>query len=264
MNIIKKWKTKMPLIIQGGTSALVLLIALLSALYLFMILAAKKEFYIRRIPGLDAIDEAVGRAAELDRPVHYIQTGGLTPSGFASLNILYYTATLTARMGAKLGVSIRAFQVIPLVEQNVSNAYIEQQIPEQYPANDIRWLASAQFSWTAALIGRMRRERPAANLNPAGLGAETGTIAETGVEIGAMQIYGTSGTFNLPFIIAACDYVLMGDELYAGAAYVSRDPYLLGMLRGMDVAKLFALVTIIIGALLGSLGIDIVEQLLKI
>jgi hypothetical protein len=38
-------------------------------------LAKRKEIFLRRIPGLDAVDEAIGRATELGKPILYM-TGG--------------------------------------------------------------------------------------------------------------------------------------------------------------------------------------------
>ncbi|MCX7647828.1 MAG: hypothetical protein N2Z60_04380, partial [Elusimicrobiales bacterium] len=51
-----------------------LIIVLLVSLVFFMVVshAKKRELFIRRIAGLDAIDEAVGRATEMGKPVIYV------------------------------------------------------------------------------------------------------------------------------------------------------------------------------------------------
>ena len=58
----------------------------------------------------------------------------------------------------------------------------------------------------------------------------------------------------LPFFIAACDYTLIGEELYAASAYLSREPKLLGSLKAQDLAKLLIVICIFGGAVLTSLG----------
>jgi hypothetical protein len=61
----------------------------------------------------------------------------------------------------------------------------------------------------------------------------------------------------LPFFICACDYTLIGEELYAGSVYLSREPLLLGALKGQDAAKAVILFLLIVGAILRFAGIDI-------
>ena len=80
----------------------------------------------------------------------------------------------------------------------------------------------------------MLREKPAAIFLQGTFYAESLILAETGNSVGAIQIAGTDSEHQLPFFIAACDYTLIGEELYAASAYLSREPMLLGSLRGQD------------------------------
>jgi hypothetical protein len=59
---------------------------------------------------------------------------------------------------------------------------------------------------------------------------------------------------QLPFFVAACDYTLIGEELFAASAYLSKDPKLLGSLKGQDVGKFIFLLAIFIGAILLTLN----------
>ncbi len=68
-----------------------------------------------------------------------------------------------------------------------------------------------------------------------------------GSRSGAIQIAGTTETNQIPFFIAACDYVIIGDEFYAASAYLSREPTLLGSIVGQDYCKLLLLGIILIG-----------------
>jgi len=65
----------------------------------------------------------------------------------------------------------------------------------------------------------MLREKPAANFFMGMFYAESLILAETGNRTGAIQIAGTDADTQLPFFITACDYTLMGEELYAASAY---------------------------------------------
>ena len=55
---------------------------------------------------------------------------------------------------------------------------------------------------------------------------------------------------QLPFFVAACDYTLIGEELFAASAYLSREPRQLGSLKGQDVGKAIFIAAIIIGLII--------------
>ena len=85
--------------------------------------------------------------------------------------------------------------------------------------------------------------------------AESLLLAETGFATGAIQIAGTANPEQLPFFIAACDYTLMGEELYAASAYLSKEPLMLGSLKGQDLIKILLVACIILGLIFGLLQI---------
>ena len=98
------------------------------------------------------------------------------------------------------------------------------------------------------------RQKPAAIFLLGTFYAESLILAETGRSVGAIQIAGTAMPSQLPFFIAACDYTLIGEELFAASAYLSREPKLLGSLKGQDVAKAFFILVIVAGVILATIG----------
>ncbi|MDE0556637.1 MAG: hypothetical protein OXI24_20690, partial [Candidatus Poribacteria bacterium] len=111
--------------------------------------------------------------------------------------------------------------------------------------------------------GMMIREKPAAVFLQGQFYAESLLMAETGNSIGAIQIAGTDSEHQLPFFIAACDYTLIGEELYAATAYLSREPMLLGSLRGQDWGKLLIFALIVLGVVLELAGVNWITTLLQ-
>ena len=101
----------------------------------------------------------------------------------------------------------------------------------------------------------MVRERPAAHIMMGYFYAESLLLAETGSTTGAIQIAGTDAFTQLPFFVTTCDYTLMGEELYAASAYLSREPKLLGSLKGQDAGKAIIIAAIVLGALLATVDI---------
>ena len=61
---------------------------------------------------------------------------------------------------------------------------------------------------------------------------------------------------QLPFFVTACDFTLMGEELYAASAYLSREPKLLGGLKGSDWMKVVSIGLIAAGIVARVAGLE--------
>ena len=139
-------------------------------------------------------------------------------------------------------------------QEVVKEAYIESGRPDAYNPDNVFMAAADQFSYAAALEGMMVREKPAANLLMGYFYAESLLLAETGSATGAIQIAATDAYTQLPFFVTTCDYTLMGEELYAASAYLSRDPKLLGSLKGQDLGKGIFILVLLLGTLMSTAG----------
>ena len=251
------------------TGKIPLLIAMLlfSAAIVWNIYDARsgKDIFVRRIPGLEAVDEAIGRATEMGRSILY-STGLGGVSGvatIASMTILGQVARRTADYETALRVPCRDPIVLNVVREMVKTAYLEEGRPDAYNEDDIFFITESQFAYAAGVEGMMLREKPAAIFLQGTFYAESLILAETGNSVGAIQIAGTDSEHQLPFFIAACDYTLIGEELYAASAYLSREPMLLGSLRGQDWGKLLIFAAIVLGVGLELAGINWITTLLQ-
>jgi hypothetical protein len=216
-----------------------------------------KSLFIRRIAGLDAIEEAVGRATEMGKPVLYIS--GIEDldniQTVASMIILGNVAKMVAGYDTPLYVPICMPFVVPIAEERVKEGYARAGKPEAYNRDNVRYISSEQFAYAAGVNGIMLRERPAANLMFGSFYAESLLLAETGFSTGAIQVAGTANIHQLPFFIVACDYTIIGEEFFATSAYLSKEPKLLGSLKGSDLAKAVIMIILAIGAILETAGI---------
>jgi hypothetical protein len=238
---------------------------LFAAILLFFIRQARRgrPLFIRRIAGLEAVDEAVGRATEMGRPILYC--AGLDPmeevATVASINILGQVARRAGQYETRLIMPNRDPIVMTVAQEVVRDAYAAVGREDLFDPNDIYYTTQSQFGFAAAVCGVMLRERTAAHFLIGHFYAEALVIAETGNAAGAIQIAGTDSDSQLPFFICACDYTLIGEELYAGSVYLSREPLLLGALKGQDAAKALILAVLLLGSLLGWLGAPVSEWL---
>ena len=251
------------------TGKIPLFIAMLffSAAILWNIYDARsgKEVFVRRIPGLEAVDEAIGRATEMGRSILYILgLGGVDgASTIAGMTILGQVARRTADYETPLRVPCIDPIVLNVVREIVKTSYLDEGRPDAYNEENIFFLSGEQFAYAAGVDGMMIREKPAAIFLQGAFAAESLLMAETGNSIGAIQIAGTDSEHQLPFFIAACDYTLIGEELYAATAYLSRDPMFLGSLKGQDWGKVVIFAVIVLGVILELSGVSWITSLLQ-
>ena len=214
------------------------------------------KFYVRRIAGLKAIEEAIGRATEMGRPVLYVP--GIDDMNniqtIASMVILNDVARIAATYETPMIVPVCRPFVVPVAEEAVKQGYLNAGRPELFRPDTVRYLSDVQFAFTAGVSGIMLREKTAANLYLGSFFAESLVLAETGFSTGAIQVAGTANIHQLPFFVAACDFALIGEELYAASAYLSNEPKLVGTLKASDIAKLFIIAAVVAGVLTQTLG----------
>jgi len=197
-----------------GRANTLIITVLFCAAVLYFIRRAKADpnIFIRKIPGLEAVDDAVGRATEMGRPVLYVP-GIETVSEvgtLAALTILGHVAKRVAQHGTPLEVPVADPLVMTTAQEIVKAAYAEVGQSDSYDPSKIAYLTYDQFGYTAGVDGIMMRERPEAVFLLGYFAAESLILAETGHQIGAIQIAGTKETSQLPFFVAACDYTLIG------------------------------------------------------
>jgi hypothetical protein len=242
---------------EHATPGILLLIILFIGPVLFYISKAKKgaTFFLRRIRGIDEIDAAIGRATEDGRPVCFSM--GMTtvsPLFFSCLGILNHVAEKIAKLRSSVIVPEKDPEALALIDATLQNAYQNKGRLSQYESSQVRFLSPDQLAYASGYQGIMHRERPGAAFLFGSFAAESLILAESGQQVGAMQIAGTVSNEQLPFFITSCDYTLLGEEVYAAGAYLSKEPTQLGSIRGQDFAKLCILILIILGVILESLS----------
>lgn len=222
--------------------------------------------FVRKIAGLDAVDEAVGRATEMGRSVLYVP--GLSTMSdvatIASINILQRVSKKVAEYGTPLIVPVADAIVYMVARQVVKEGYMEAGRPESFKTDSVFFITESQFAYAAAVDGIMLREKPATNLFLGMFWAESLLLAETGHLTGAVQIAGTDAVHQLPFFVTACDYTIIGEELYAASAYLSREPVLAGSLKAQDWGKIIILILLLVGIIATLFGFTLFSRILQV
>ncbi len=215
-----------------------------------------KPLKIRKIAGLEAVEEAVGRATEMGRSVLFIP--GIQDMNeiqtIAGLTVLSRVAKVAAEYDAKVEVPTSRSLVMTAARETVQASYLSAGRPDAYNQDLIYYVTDEQFGYVAYVQGMMVRDKPAACFYMGAFFAESLLLAETGNSIGAIQLAGTAMPAQLPFFVAACDYTLIGEEFFAASAYLSGEADQLGSLKGQDFGKIIVGIGIIVGVILSTIA----------
>lgn len=213
-----------------------------------------KDLYIRRIAGLNAIDEAVGRATEMGRPV--LMVPGLSDTTvnaktMQAINIFAYVSRVAARFGNPILVCCFNASTYTVAQEIIRDVYQQEGLADKFDVDSVRFISDRQFAFAAGVSGLILREKAAATFFMGEFYAESLILAETANSVGAIQVASSTELTQTPFFIAACDYVLIGDEFYAASAFLTRQPVLVGSLIGQDWCKL-AIIGLVLAGTIGN------------
>ncbi len=208
---------------------------------------AGNKVFIRTIPGIQAMEEAIGRATEMGKPTLFVP--GISDFNevqtIAGINILGHVSKLTAEYETELNVPVSKSIVMEAAREICKDSYLQVGRPDLYHNDMVHYIAESQFAYAAGINGIMLREKPAACFYQGQFYAESLLLAETGNSIGAIQIAGTGSSSQIPFFITACDYTLIGEEFLTASAILSDKQDLLGSIRGQDIVKILIAIGII-------------------
>jgi hypothetical protein len=257
----------MSIIIAGRGFALASLIAVVAAILYFMQRAFMGNIpHVRRLPAVDVIDEILGRCVEMGRPAWYLMDNVVmtNPSVLAptvaAFQILSYTARHAARLGADFFVPVTQGLAYTIASDIVEEAYrAEDKIEEYDPLQTVMYLPSGADRMY--IINNMWSEQIAGAFFLGSWYHKAVIFTENAARVGALSLGGTDTTHNIPFLVAICDYSIIGEELYALGAYVSEDPTQSSSLVGQDLGKYIAMILILLGTILITAGVDITQFL---
>jgi hypothetical protein len=226
-------------------------IAIAFVLYTTYHKKSRERYRMREIAGLSAVEEAIGRATEMARPILFTPGWGgdiQRPTTIASMNILSNVAETAATYDCRLVYPTHDPVIMSVAQEVVAESCARAGHPDRYRADDVMYVSSSQFGYAAAVDGIISRLKPASIFLLGTFEAESLILAETGNSVGAIQIAGTDSTIQLAFFIVACDYTLIGEELFAASGYLSKDQSILASVRAQDWLKLIIVIFLVVAS----------------
>jgi hypothetical protein len=241
------------MIVAGKRLELVMLLVFMASLYLAIRLARKRLPEVKILPCLDALEEGVGRAAEMGKPVWfgtgmYGLAGQYTVMNICGISIMGKVSELCGKYGVWLQYQTNEPNIIPAARDIIKQGYAKGGRPEMFNPEMGQFTGGRQGNLIRVSIAYIQRERPAALFMFGALLAECGQTLGWGSKIGTMIFAGTPRLYYQAHLVLLADYQLLGEELYAAGALISEDPFQLGVIEGKDYMKLmvFALMLLAI------------------
>jgi hypothetical protein len=215
---------------------------------------------IRRIPAIDAIDEAVSRATEMGRPVHVSSgmpqiVGSGDPMTMAGMSIVSYVAKLCARQDTRVICTAYKPEQHVMQMDVVKSAYVSEGKPEGFDPTDCMFLDGRAYA--TGIMGLIDDENCAANIN---VGYLRGGVALSFMPYAfkgdVIQIGGSATVTNIPHLAALCDYLLISEDIFAADAYLTKDSSKVNSLYSADLFKYILLGLTLIGTITYVIGFE--------
>jgi hypothetical protein len=256
------------LITKGTTFQLFFLITSgILAYFAFYMARHGKTWEIRPLEGLEAIYEGIGRAAEMGRPI-LLLPGISTLSNaqtIAGLTVYGEVAQRSAEIGVPTHLITSATEVVTAAEAITRDVYIRAGKPELYqPGKFVKWYGADQFVYAVGTSGHILQMKPATTIYYGYFLSDVIVTGETGSRVGSLQIGATTDQSATPLMAIVCDYQLVGEEMYAAAASITKDRNAVATLAGEDWIKLILLALMIIGTLGSLAGWNFIYQIMGV
>lgn len=225
-----------------------------------------KVWEIARLPVIDAIDNAVGRATEMGKPLLYwpgsnadLNTQNM-PQTIATLQTFGYVAGLCANVGTRIIPIMTKPESLPLMEEALQGAFAGAGKADEYDPKMIYLFPATDASphtATVPVAGLIGREKPAAVIQIGAIQAECFAIAESGARVGAMLIGGTARVEHISSLALLNEYAILGEEVFVVGSYLSKDPVGMAAILSLDLTKIVLIAATVLLALLVNLGVKV-------
>ena len=251
-----------------GPSTVFVLIVLVAFLIFFFIAWSNIEqgrgHSLRALKPLNRLRSLLGQSAESGRILHYSPgSGGLNDQTGAaetlsSLTTLGEVSRGAARAGASLEVSANDTLTYLAAGDVAQIEFDDAGRSEDFSRDNVHFITQQdRLAYIAGVESSLNSDAVAGTVMLGRFDAEYLLAGETASRLNIPQIAGSSRVEAMPLMIisAGADETLLGEEIYAAPAYLSRRPALLASLRAQDALRLLIIAVIILGVIAASTGL---------
>ncbi len=217
---------------------------------------------LRPICSYEVLKGLTGRAIESGRTLHLsLGVGSVadptTADTLAGLAVLDYLAEQTAVTGIPPTISMADPMVMLYAQSAMQAACASDPNAAREAQRQIRWIAPQPIAYAAGVMNILSLDSPEANVMIGNFGDEYLLMGEVAVRREAAHIGGSSNPNTLPFIYASAeqaslDETLLGEDIYAAGAYLSKRASHIASLVTQDIMRWAIALAILISIIIGS------------
>jgi hypothetical protein len=250
--------------LSGIFGLLFVLIFFGSLLVSSFVFRQKREFPWRDIAAFKNIQHAIGLAVEDGTTFHFSLGRGLINAlesavTFVGLRMLERITRLIASSDRQPLVTSGEGAVNILSRDTLQATYRDLGMESQYSPSAGLMVGPTPLSYAAGSIPLLLDEKISANVLIGHYGSEVAFFYEAGERAGASTVAGTDHLEGQAVIYAASESPLVGEEVFAGGAYLQAGLLHQSSLQVQDIFRWVVIILLLGGALLKLLNL---EQLL--
>lgn len=245
----------------GDFPGLIIVIVFAGLMIIFAAAGSKRpERNLRDILAFSRLRRAVGLAVEAGTRLH-ISLGrgsiigpenGAALVGFTMLDRITRAASISDRPPvATTGDSVLSI----LSQDTLHSSYRAMGQEHEYNPSSAQLTGLTPFSFAAGAIPVIKDGEISANVLVGHLGSEAVFMSEAGERAGSITIAGSDSITGQAVLFAASQEPLIGEEVFAGGAYLNAGSFHVASLRTQDVFRWALIAFILIGAFARFVGI---------
>ena len=223
---------------------------------------------LRRISAFTKLRRVLGLAVEAGSRLHIsIGRGGAigteSASAFIGLSVLERLAGSASTSDNPPIASAGEGAIGTLAQETLRGTYSRIGLSRKFDPDTGRITGLTPFSYAAGALPLVSDKKTGANVLLGHFGSEVALITDAGERSGNLTLAGTDDLPAQAVLFATAHEPLVGEELYAGGAYLNIGAMHDASLRTQDIFRWVLIVLIILGILVKFLGLDtMIENLM--
>ncbi|MDB5081764.1 MAG: hypothetical protein JWP00_3688 [Chloroflexi bacterium] len=219
---------------------------------------------LRALRPLVRLKSLIGQSAETGKGLYYSPgSGGLNDQPGAaetlsSLTTLSAVSRGAARSGASLQVSANDTLSYLAAQDVVQAEYAGAGRLDDFDPHNVRFVTQQdRLAYIAGVESSLDEEAISGSVMLGRFDSEYLLAGERANQLDIPQVAGSSRVEAMPLMLASAgpESTLLGEEIYAAPAYLSRRPALLASVGAQDALRMLIILAIILGVIAASTGL---------
>jgi len=239
--------------------ALIVLLLFVVLLILFTVMRKRWPASLRSIRPFELLGSAIEQSVETGERIHLsLGTGSLvgreSAPALAGLSILERIISAAAVSDRPTIVTAADGSMIILAQDTMKRAYARARAEGRYDSSGGRVLGATPFSYASSLPSFLDEEEISVHILNGAFGTEGALAAAFGEQRNLFVMGGTDDIQAQALMYATTENSLIGEEVFAGGAYLRVNPMHRASLQAEDVMRWLLILAVLAGTVLISIG----------